>query len=122
MKKLDIATVSAETDEPAVRIATHTPTPWMVRPDSREIWSAMLSESNRMVAQVAAAPFAPYPTSAEGNANAAFIVRAVNAHDDLVKALEEAADALGVGRTSKLTLCSPGAAARIESALLKATA
>ena len=49
-----------------------------------EIWSA----SGKHVAQVTKSPFGPYPDGPEAFHNAAFIVRAVNSHDDLVKAVK----------------------------------
>jgi hypothetical protein len=64
---------------------THTKTPWSYEPQEftpERIWAG-----TRLIAQVVG-------DSAETQANAALIVRAVNSHDKLVKALEDCADDL----------------------------
>ena len=58
----------------------HTATPWEVR-DGQEI---VAEHGNRLIAQLHAGH---YP---ERSANAAFICKAVNAHEALVKAIKEA--------------------------------
>jgi hypothetical protein len=60
----------------------HTPTPWLVIPPSAD------RPSRAMVCAAGGANIYDAPLTNETEANAAFIVRAVNAHDDLVKALE----------------------------------
>ena len=73
--------------------AGHTETPWQqgekLGGNPLEIWSA----SGKHVVQVTKSPFWPYPDGPEAFHNAAFIVRSVNAHDDLVTALKEMRDA-----------------------------
>ena len=74
--------------------AGHTETPWQqgekLGGNPLEIWSA----SGKHVVQVTKSPFGPYPDGPEAFHNAAFIVRAVNSHDDLVAALKEARKAI----------------------------
>ena len=58
-------------------IHTHTPTPWEV------IWKTSVGNKEVVVADLDC-----LPNNDENEANAAFIVRACNAHYDLVEALE----------------------------------
>lgn len=67
----------------------HTPTPWIIVPEERgwlyqADWLWIMREQTR-IARVVVYTESP----AEHCANAAFIVRAVNSHDALVKALED---------------------------------
>ena len=68
-------------------MAEHTETPWFADPDLRAgmEWNIHIVEhnnpNNRICFMTSSGPSAP---------NAAFIVKACNAHDALVKALEEA--------------------------------
>jgi hypothetical protein len=69
----------------------HTPTPWEVRTNYRaahrgDIWSACKGFPSRPVASTVGQENAD-----ERAANAAFIVKAVNAHEQLVKALQQIA-------------------------------
>lgn len=79
----------------------HTPTPWHVyeggsNPAHDSVWregrtvAAMAGDS----AQIAVA-YCDYFTDGLARANAALIVRAVNSHDDLVKALDDALGLIG---------------------------
>ena len=65
--------------------AAHTPTPWFVNSSAGDtsIWSRTIDNK---IARVGA--------SYRADADAAFIVRAVNAHADLIAALNEARNAL----------------------------
>lgn len=73
---------------------THTPTPYIVHYNTDENQHCIVSEErtdsqwNRVVAVVGQAGKAPQHITKENEANAAFIVRACNAHDALVEALE----------------------------------
>ena len=84
--------------------AGHTETPWQqgekLGGNPLEIWSA----SGKHVVQVTKSPFGPYPDGPEVLHNAAFIVRAVNAHDDLVAALKEARVEVEASKTAHLQL------------------
>lgn len=89
----------AEQTAPGVSVASHTPTPWNLgytgRCILREIPGMCDGEDGYAVAITSAhSLLAP----SEARANAAFIVRACNSHDALVKALEEIA-ALDAPRT-----------------------
>lgn len=77
--------------------AGHTPTPWNLDSDDIGMW--INAECNPI-------PLAKMCTKNNAHsheANAAFIVRAVNSHDALVGALEDAKQALGVARASLKT-------------------
>lgn len=80
----------AEQMAPGLSDASHTPTPWNLgytgRCILREIPGMCDGEDGYAVAITSAHSLL---TPAEAKANAAFIVRAVNSHDALVKALEE---------------------------------
>jgi hypothetical protein len=66
-------------------MSAHTPTPWQVEGSIYEHMAAGIrGGSNRAIAQVWKGP--------RGHANAEFIVRACNAHDDLVAALKAIVD------------------------------
>jgi hypothetical protein len=64
----------------------HTPTPWRLGPFHKKDGSVAIHAKGESVFHMA--PFASSEERAE--ANAAFIVKAVNAHEGLVKALERA--------------------------------
>lgn len=74
-------------------VGGYTPTPWHFSDDGWEIYS---EPSYQSVAQLLAVP--------EVEANADFIVRAVNSHDALVKALHKAAGVLSGEDTNKRAL------------------
>lgn len=99
----------------------HTPTPWAAsrlwptkivnlshvdRPMGGSIFED--EDRNRYALVIADCPvnassgFAHAIAPAQAKANAAFIVRAVNAHDDLVKALEEIAQAKMPGQARSI--------------------
>ena len=67
--------------------AAHTPTPWHVVTIDGSIGS-IEAEDGSPVAQAQPRGTLRHPDHAERRANADFIVRAVNCHDDLVDALE----------------------------------
>lgn len=65
--------------------ATHTPTPWVVESNDRQL--------RRIMTAAPVYPGAEHPAHIAGGViyrDAAFIVRACNAHDDLVSALRDA--------------------------------
>jgi hypothetical protein len=66
-------------------MSEHTPTPWAADPDDREgyEWNVHIVEAARPHMRIAFTSNGP-----DSEANAAFIVKAVNAHDGLVEALE----------------------------------
>ena len=68
--------------------AKHTPTPWSIVPqnDGSSIIAKMHEDASKGFRIVCHA-WLRRDSQAEDQANAAFIVRAVNAHDDLVAAL-----------------------------------
>lgn len=72
--------------------ATHTPTPWKVHPTvNQHRYNAALDFGPSGIAVgVVWGPFEKRAMDAETEANAAFIVRACNAHDELVAALKDA--------------------------------
>lgn len=74
--------------------ATHTPTPWNVTRDENDA-RALIRDGNFM--RVAECGRAFVPGIAE--ANAAFIVRACNAHDELVATLKFAKESIVQNRT-----------------------
>ena len=63
-------------------MSTHTPGPWIV--EGNMIRQPMLSKRRRIIC----------PPDHDGIQDAAFIVRACNAHEDLVRALKLCVDAL----------------------------
>jgi hypothetical protein len=74
------------TGDQSAEIAAHTPTPWKFR---RSDWMVVQQDgkNNWHIAEIK-------PQGMQTYANAAFIVRAVNAHEDLVAALKEGAECL----------------------------
>lgn len=71
---------------------THTPTPWLL--DGRTVYALCEDKSNnRFTAHVqggwAVAPTKGRTTDQELDANAAFIVKACNMHEELVSAIED---------------------------------
>ena len=73
----------------------HTPTPWKYRTEgkphnSHYAFEITMEKKNHVIAVIDRET----PTNPEDEANAAFIVKAVNCHDDLVKSLEECLDEL----------------------------
>lgn len=93
------AEISNTSDAPV--LSGHTPTPWRVETGTTLIWGDCTicddgTTPDRLGVPVADAQLArPWsdgrPSYNEADANAAFIVRAVNSHDALVKALENIA-------------------------------
>lgn len=67
-------------------ITEHTPVPWHVGGDGRIVYE----ETGYAICNAVV-----YHGKWDGQENAAFIVRAANAHDDLVAALEAWVDAFG---------------------------
>tara|TARA_R110000868_G_scaffold23596_3_gene94767 strand:- start:192 stop:503 length:312 start_codon:yes stop_codon:yes gene_type:complete len=97
---------------------THTPTPWIVSPPLGEgaiqIQSTGLNAyGNWIVAEV------PDRTE-EDKANAAFIVRACNAHEELVAALEELLNEAQVDESDLASLAEPASFRLAIDALKKA--
>lgn len=101
----------------------HTPTPWFASEDGDgENYGAstLVDARNGYIASVGA----PFAEVAEENlANAAFIVRAVNAHDDLVAALHEymsqfgqALEAYGIAFTDSQKIADAKARAALARA------
>lgn len=74
-------------------LSGHTPTPWIFDVEVQEGWKGRhqiitVSSGETLIASYQT-DFVEYPETDEENAaNAAFIVRAVNSHEALVKALE----------------------------------
>lgn len=66
-------------------MSEHTKTPWHIENEPMNIWD----ELGRLIARVNC-PMEPDEAWERGMANARLIVRAVNAHEDLVAALERA--------------------------------
>jgi len=99
---------------------SHTPTPWVSREQGEANEFCLLTpEGNWVIA---------FLHNGEANveqqrANVALIVRSVNAHDDLVKALEDARNYIGAtvaSAVSKKTVRNyAGCLSRIEAALAK---
>jgi hypothetical protein len=81
--------------------AQHSPTPWSI--DSRQKYLVTCGKPHVDRARVASC--ASYDNGSRAEANAAFIVRAVNAHDELVAALRPFASLLRHfdGRASRPT-------------------
>lgn len=86
------------------KMTDHTPTPWRVEQDTDLIWGACNPDDKSsygmgyaIVEGKSGEKYSRYkPEMDERMANAAFIVKAVNNHDALVKALREsAADIVG---------------------------
>ena len=73
---------------------SHTATPWR-RHDTEH--DAIVASGDRLCIALVYAPNQQRP-DAECAANLEFIVRACNAHDDLVAALQQAVDAAGYGK------------------------
>lgn len=78
---------------------THTPTPWRVEADTTLIWGDCNPDDNSTrgmgypIVECRINPSGNWstgPYADEGEANASFIVRAVNSHDRLVYALRRA--------------------------------
>jgi hypothetical protein len=96
---------------------THTATPWAVEDNGNEYWPDINAKD---------ADGDSVTIATVGRANAEFIVRACNAHDDLVKALQElvaSADMI-VCRETQATLedCDKTLIADARAALAKAGA
>jgi len=75
---------------------THTPTPWRVEQESTQIWNVIDEQDQTTYAlgypivtcrTSPCSSWAKGPNVDEGEANAAFIVKAVNSHEKLVEAL-----------------------------------
>ena len=114
-------------------MSNHTPTPWTVEflrwtPESEAVgfridssYSVDHLPTGMRMHSIVNANCSEQPaytacwTTEQIEANAAFIVRAVNAHDDLVATLQWLRDNYAAGRTLEIN-------ERIDSALAKATA
>lgn len=94
----------------------HTPTPWKANLTHNEPCVYAGTGSGRGIAYMQAENTPHIENSAERAANAAFIVRACNAHEDLVAALREAQAALN-GAPNTVGLHT-----QIDAALAKAGA
>ena len=66
-------------------LRTHTPTPWHYQEKS-DAYTHIVRSGDRFILQLS------QDTSGEAEATARFIVKAVNSHDALVKALQKIAD------------------------------
>ena len=96
---------------------THTPTPWTVEPGDSIL--KILSGGHR-IADVGDAPYWQRFT-AEHEANAAFIVRACNAHDALVAALDEMLTSHSMENVGvKASMCRLNAKKQARAALARA--
>lgn len=74
-------------------MSEHTPTPWRVGPDNvNPFYIAAPDQGMTAFVGIVPIPMQTGRTEAENRANAEFIVKAVNNHDALVKALEFFAD------------------------------
>ena len=113
-------TAGAKSEAELVIRGQHTPTPWRV--DRRAATRVIAGDDETMASTAASS------TSRDSwEANATFIVRAVNAHDDLVKALQAHDDYMsGQFRDDPTSLALHPLAAenwkRVRSALSKAGA
>lgn len=101
----------------------HTATPWQVNDND----SFQICDADGEVRGCAPIAFMHSAPRAEKIANAKFIVRACNAHDDLVKALQAARDALrdchpAMRHFPETTLNHANAIAAVSAALAKAGA
>ena len=106
--------------------AKHTPLPWSSEYDETGHWRVY--GGNKLVADVGDAEVSVAADN-EWKANAAFIVRAVNAHEDLVRAInallpfvDDAMDAHSVMSESAVTEACRTAVATAREALAKAEA
>lgn len=106
---------------------THTATPWTLRGDDREYMGKIIEAEcmgighyasiGQTIQRNAHPVYGGEITQEEAEANAAFIVRACNAYDDLVKALDMAT------RQNELDMLMTGETLRIcRAALAKALA
>ncbi len=100
----------------------HTPVPWRI--DGKDIITdaGLVPEREDIIAHVD--PLGPnrVPTMDVVRANAAFIVRACNAHDMLVAALEHALHVATAIRNSGVLETLPGADDEIEEVFAEASA
>lgn len=102
--------------EESNRLSAHTPTPWQAPSDVPEgIFSA---DADQLL--IATTTYTPHDLGVRA-ANAAFIVLAVNNHDRLVKALEEAEIQLAYLDMKYPTGTTPPVLARVRAALSPAT-
>lgn len=103
--------------------AKHTPTPWTLNAEREKIEDA----DGEFVTRLSLSRYHDDRTDPIAEANAAFIVRCVNAHDDLVRELREAREELGelvqCRHSSDLCNCNEHCRLRnIDAALAKAGA
>lgn len=99
----------------------HTPTPWRTNGatiTARGAWDLTIASCRSRQDPANAHPGLAAKTTAEADANAAFIVRAVNSHADLVAALEVAESALFYVKTDGEVTRSP-TLRDVETALVK---
>ncbi len=96
----------------------HSPLPWRTSSASTHVegdpfWSTRVSASHGGISATGVAESEP-----GARANAAFIVRACNSHDELVAALEEARAAItAVNRGAGETVFNPAATQLVDAAL-----
>lgn len=100
--------------------AKHTKTPWRECPKSLPAHRFIIDQDRRIIADVGNSNGAIGGDTVQ--ANAALIVLAVNAHDDLVSACRGAIEAIGVHGPCKNNSCRDCRAAwnRLYAALAKA--
>lgn len=90
--------------------SSHTPTPWMIRPDELQEGSFQIRHEtpfyrdNMLVASVIARTVDNIAEEHGGSqeANAAFIVQAVNSHEELLEAMKEFVNAYPGNRVATL--------------------
>lgn len=115
-------------------MSKHTPTPWRVI--TKRAATTKVEIYGDVVTKVAVVPYTPFrkdkpvarnallrPEYLEGRANAAFIVRAVNCHEELVAALEttlEALDMMASGKSFNDVVEETGVTAAVSTALQRA--
>ena len=100
-------------------MSKHTPTPWHV--DGECIYGTTQRGDYVRIADTTVADGDNLPDK-EADANASFIVRAVNCHDEMLKALK--AVELGVFGSmlpnSDIDVCTRGTLAQVQAAIAKA--
>jgi hypothetical protein len=101
---------------------THTPTPWLAKEDGYEIYitSPDYDDNGYEIAIVDNLGLDGKQADLQ-RVNAAFIVRAANAHDELVEALEEARDYVRSAALDPANSVAGKRLALLDTALAKAT-
>jgi hypothetical protein len=110
--------------------ATHTPTPWTH--DAESDWPSEdfvlieIRAGNKRITELGGSNDAdeeePCSNVETTRANAAFIVRAVNSHDELLAACKSLMDKLSIRRDPTMTIEDDSALAIAHAAILKAEA